>query len=392
LKFLLVTVFLDMLGLGLLVPIMPALMTAVTADPATAVLWSGILGSTYGVLQFVVSPLLGRISDRYGRRPVLLASLTCLGVDWLAHASASGPWTLLAFHALAGACAGTNTVVNAYVADVTEPSGRARAYGMIGAAFGLGFVAGPTLGGLLGAVDVRLPFLVAGLLCFANAAYGWLILPESRPGDGVTPLTLRTANPFGAVTVVLRRPVLGRLTYARLCADIARMIHQSVWSFFLTVHFAWSTAHIGVVMAAGALAGAVFQSRAVGAIVRVLGDRRAAILGSLIGVASSAGIVVASTPWMLYTCQAIGVAGSFGAPAAQSWISRSIGAAEQGTVQGALTGVGAIAEACVPVTAGVIFGSLIGYGHPPLIFAAAAAFAATSTFLLATTREPAVAG
>ncbi|MEU4158575.1 MFS transporter [Actinoplanes sp. NPDC026670] len=388
-KFLLVTVFLDMLGLGLIVPILPALMTEVTTDPATAVLWSGVLGSTYGVLQFGASPLLGRISDRYGRRPVLLLSLTCLGVDWLAHASASGPWTLLAFHALAGACAGTNTVVNAYVADVTEPDGRARAYGLIGAAFGLGFVAGPVLGGLLGAVDVRLPFLAAGLLCFANVAYGWLVLPESRPGDGVTPLTLRAANPFGAIRAVLRRPVLGRLTYARLCADIARMIHQSVWMFFLTVQFAWSTTHIGVVMAVSALAGAAFQSWATGPIVRALGDRRAAVVGSLIGAVSLAGIAFASTPWMLYTWQAVGVAGSFAGAAAQSWISRGISADEQGTVQGALTGVSAIAEACVPVTAGVIFGSLIGYGHPPLIFAAAAVFAAAATFLLATTGEPA---
>ncbi|WP_433795902.1 MFS transporter [Actinoplanes sp. CA-252034] len=386
-RFLLVTVFLDMLGLGLIVPILPTLMTVVTADPATAVLWSGVLGSTYGVLQFVVSPLLGRISDRYGRRPVLLVSLTCLGVDWLAHASVSGPWTLLVFHALAGACAGTNTVINAYVADVTEPSGRAWAYGRIGAAFSLGFVAGPVLGGLLGTVDVRLPFLAAALLCFANVAYGWFVLPESRPGDGVTPLTLRAANPIGAVTAVLRRPVLGRLTGARLCADIARMIHQSVWTFFLTVQFAWSTTHIGVVMATAALAGAAFQTRATGGIVRLLGDRRAAIVGSLIGVASLTGIVFATAPWMLYTSQAVGVAGSFGGAAAQSWFARNIGAGEQGTVQGALTGVSAIAEACVPVTAGVIFGFLIGYGHPPLIFAAAAAFAAVSTSLLATTRD-----
>ncbi|GIE82249.1 hypothetical protein Aph02nite_81990 [Actinoplanes philippinensis] len=385
-RFLLVTVFLDMLGLGLIVPIMPALMTVVTADPATAVLWSGVLGSTYGVLQFAVSPLLGRISDRYGRRPVLLVSLICLGVDWLAHASASGPWALLAFHALAGACAGTNTVVNAYVADVTEPSGRARAYGLIGAAFGLGFVAGPVLGGLLGAVGVRLPFLVAALLCFANAAYGWFVLPESRPGDGVTPLTVRAANPFGALTTVLRRPVLGRLTRARLCADIARMIHQSVWSFFLTVQFAWSTAHIGVVMATAALAGAIFQARAVSGIVRRLGDRRAAIAGSLIGAVSLTGIAFTTAPWMLYTWQAVGVAGSFGGVATQSWISRTIGADEQGTVQGALTGVSAIAEACVPVTAGVVFGSLIGYGHPPLIFAAAALFAAAATTLLTMTK------
>src|SRR5690349_10135321 len=153
LPFLLITVFVDMLGLGLVVPIVPALLTSVTADAADAVLWSGLLGSSFGLLQFAASPLLGRLSDRYGRRPVLLLSLSCLGVDWLAHAVSSSLWTLLVFHALAGACAGTNTVVNAYVADVTEPGARTRAYGMIGSAFGLGFVAGPTIGGLLGGVD-----------------------------------------------------------------------------------------------------------------------------------------------------------------------------------------------------------------------------------------------
>lgn len=381
LNFLLVTVFIDMLGLGLLVPILPALLTDVTRDTPTAVLWSGILGSTYGVLQFALSPLIGRISDRYGRRPVLLVSLSCLGVDWLAHASASGPWTLLVFHALAGACAGTGTVINAYVADVVEPEGRARAYGRIGAAFGLGFVAGPTLGGLLGAVDVRLPFLVAGLLCFANAAYGWVLLPESRIGDGVTPLSLRMSNPVTAITAVLRRPVLGMLTWARLCTDLARMIHQSLWTFFLAAQFLWSTAHIGTVMAIGALAGAVFQTWVTGPVTRVLGDKRAAVAGGLIGAVSLLGVGLATSPWMLYAAQAVGVLGSFGGAAAQSWISRAVGSDEQGTVQGALTGIGAMAEAVVPVTAGVVFGVLLSYGNPGLIFVVAAGLAAVAVLL-----------
>ena len=168
-------------------PIVPALMAAVTPDAAAAVRWSGLLGSAYGLLQFVVAPLLGRLSDRYGRRPVLLASLGCLGVDWLAHAVSPSPWPLLVFHCLAGACAGTTTVVNAYIADVTAPEARARAYGLVGAAFGVGFVAGPVLGGLLGTVGVRLPFLAAAALSFANVAYGWFVLPESRPGDRTTP-------------------------------------------------------------------------------------------------------------------------------------------------------------------------------------------------------------
>ncbi|MEV4112286.1 MFS transporter [Nonomuraea sp. NPDC049695] len=387
LSFLLVTVFLDMLGLGLIVPIVPALMTAVTEDTTAAAFWSGLLGSIYGLLQFVVSPLLGRLSDRYGRRPVLLASLTCLGVDWLAHAVSPSPWTLLVFHALAGACAGTNTVVNAYIADVTKPESRARAYGLIGSAFGLGFVAGPTIGGLLGAVDVRLPFFAAAALSFANVAYGWFVLPESRPGDRTTPLTLRMANPVAAVAVVLHRPVLGRLAYARFCADVARMTHQSIWTFFLTYRFSWSPAHVGVVMAAGALAGAVFQARAVGPVVRRLGDKRAAVAGSLLSVAALTGTAFVSVPWLLYVLQAVGVLGSVGGAAAQSWISRNVRDDEQGTVQGALTGIGAVAETVVPVAAGTVFGWSLAYASPGLVFVGAAAFMALSALLLAATPD-----
>ncbi|MFI5842648.1 MFS transporter [Catenuloplanes sp. NPDC051500] len=387
LPFLLVTVFLDMLGLGLVVPIMPSLLTTVTADAASAVLWSGLLGSTYGLLQFVVSPLLGRVSDRYGRRPVLLASLGCLGVDWLAHAITAGPGPLLVFHALAGACAGTGTVINAYIADTTEPDGRARAYGLVGAASGLGFVAGPALGGLLGGVDVRLPFVAAAGLCFLNVAYGWLILPESRAGDRTTPLTLRTANPVGAIVVVLRRPVLGRLAWARLCADIGRMTYQSTWTFFLTCQFAWSTTRIGVVMAVFALAGAVFQTWAVAPIVRLLGDRRAAVLGTLLSGAVLAGTAFASVPWMLYALQALGVLAAVGAAADRSWVSRTTGADEQGTVQGALTGLGATAETAVPLAAGVVFGWSLTHAFPGLVFAGAAAITVLAAILLATTPE-----
>jgi MFS transporter, DHA1 family, tetracycline resistance protein len=388
LSFLLVTVFVDMLGLGLIVPIVPALMTAVTGDAVTAVFWSGVLGSVYGLLQFVASPLLGRLSDRYGRRPVLLASLGCLGVDWLAHATVPGPWTLLAFHALAGACAGTGTVVNAYIADVTAPGDRARAFGLVGSVFGLGFVAGPVVGGLLGGVDVRLPFLVAALLCFTNVAYGWVVLPESRPGDRTTPLTLRMANPVGAIVEVLRRPVLGRLAHARFCADVARMTQQSTWTFFLTYRFGWNTAHVGVVMAAGALAGAAFQARALGPIVDRLGDKRAAVAGGVIGVATMVGTAFVTAPWMLYVLLAVGVIGSIGGAAAQSWISRSVRADEQGTVQGTLTGIGAFAETVVPVTAGAAFGWSLAHASPGLVFLGAAAFAATSTLLLLSAPDP----
>ncbi|MEV4510419.1 MFS transporter [Dactylosporangium sp. NPDC049525] len=385
LSFLLVTVFIDMLGLGLIVPIVPALLTDITGQAADGARWSGLIGSSYGLLQFLASPLLGRLSDRYGRRPVLLASLTCLGIDYLAHAMSPTVWLLVLFHAVAGACAGTNTVVNAYVADVTEPDRRARAFGLIGAAFGLGFVAGPTLGGLLGAVDLRLPFYAAAGLAFANVAYGWLILPESRPGDRRTPLSLRVANPAGALAAVLRRPVLARLAWARLCADVARMTGQVTWTFFVTAQFAWGTAQIGATMAAGALAGAAFQARLTGPLVRRLGDKRAAVLGGAVGVVALTGTAAAAAPWVIYVVQAIGVLGSVGAAAAQSWLSRATGPDEQGTVQGAVTGIGALAETVVPAVAGVAFAWSLTCDLPGLVFLGAAAFAAASVLLLAAT-------
>ncbi|WP_433064160.1 MFS transporter [Dactylosporangium sp. CS-033363] len=370
LSFLLVTVFVDMLGLGLIVPILPALMTALTGDASAAARWSGVIGSSYGLLQFASAPLLGRLSDRYGRRPVLLLSLAFLGVDYLAHGVASSVWLLALFHGLAGACAGTNTVVNAYIADVVPPSGRARAFGLIGAAFGLGFVAGPVVGGLLGAVDVRLPFLVAAGLAFANVLYGWLLLPESRRG---------TQGPVASPSLVglLRRPVLGRLALARACADIARMTNQAVWTYLVTSRFGWDTAHLGVVMAAGALVGVGFQARLVGPLVRVLGEKRAAVLGSALGVVVLAGTAFVEVPAALYVLQALGVLASVGSAAAQAWLSEATGPDEQGAVQGVFTGIGALAEAAVPIAAGAAFAF-----SPGLPFLAAAAFALGSTVVL----------
>ncbi|MEV8517066.1 MFS transporter [Dactylosporangium sp. NPDC051484] len=385
LSFLLVTVFVDMLGLGLIVPIVPALMTAVTGDAAGGARWSGWIGSSYGLLQFLAAPLLGRISDRYGRRPVLLVSLACLGGDYLAHAVSPAPWPMLVLHALAGACAGTNTVVNAYIADVVEPQRRARAYGLVGSAFAAGFVAGPTLGGLLGAVDVRLPFFAAAGLALANVVYGYAVLPESWPGDRTVPLTLRMANPAGGLAGVLRRPVLGRLARARFAADVARMTGQVSWTFLVTYRFAWDPAHVGLVMAAAALARAALQAWAAGPVVRWLGDKRAAVLGGTLGALALAGTAVASAPWEIYVLQAVGVLGSAGGAAAQSWLSRVTGAAEQGTVQGALTGIGALAETVTPVAAGVVFAWSLPHALPGLVFAGAAAFAAASTLVLAAT-------
>jgi DHA1 family tetracycline resistance protein-like MFS transporter len=390
LSFLLATVFIDMLGLGLIVPIVPALMSSISVDAAHAARWSGLIDSSYGILQFLTAPLLGRLADRYGRRPVLLASLGFLGIDYLAHAVHPTVTSLMIFHGLAGTFAGTGIVVNAYVADVTPPTGRARAYGLVGAAFGLGFVAGPAIGGLLGSVDVRLPFVAAAALALANVAYGFLILPESRPGDRT--MRLAFSNPVGSLAAVLRRPVLGRLAAARFCADIARNVQQALWTFFVAYQLAWGTARTGVVMALGAMAGAVFSARVIGPLVRRLGDKRAAVLGTVVSALTLTGTAFATRAGHIYAVQVVGVLAAVGGAACQSWISRVTGPGEQGTVQGALTGGAALAEALVPAAATALFAWSLPRGWPGLPFLAAATFALASALLLAgTSGEAAVA-
>ena len=387
LAFLLVTVFVDMLGLGIVVPIVPALMTAVTGDPAAGARWSGWIDASFGITQFLAAPLLGRAADRFGRRPVLVAALGFLGLDYLAHALAGRPVTMLVAHALAGALAGTMTVVNAYIADTTPPEDRPRAYGYVGAAFSVGFVAGPVIGGLLGAVSPRLPFLVAAALAGANALYGAVVLPESRPGDRTTSLAWRVANPFSSIAAVLRRPGLGYPAVGRFLGDVARMASQVTWTFVMTARFGWGTGRVGAVLAAGSLLGALVSARLSGAYVRRLGVRRAAIVSALAGAVSLAGFGLAG-PWLLAPAMGLGAVAALGGKACQTWITGASGAEEQGTVQGALTGLSAIAEAGVPVLATGVFAWSLAVPLPGLVLVLAGAVGAASALVLARAPRP----
>ncbi|GIH19545.1 MFS transporter [Rugosimonospora africana] len=378
LAFLLITVFIDMLGLGIVVPVVPALMTTITGHAASAAHWSGLIDASFGVTQFLASPFLGRLSDRYGRRPILILAMSFLGVDWLAHAIANTPATILAAHAAAGALGGTMTVINAYLADITEPADRPRAYGYVGAAFSAGFVAGPVLGGLLGGVSVRLPFLVTAGLAATNAAFGLLVLPESRPGDRRTGIGWRLANPFSAIASMLRRPQLRHLVIARLLGDIARMANQVMWVFVMVARFGWPTAKVGATLAVSSVIGAVVSARVSGPFVRWLGVRRASVVCSLAGAASLAGFGLVPTGWLIPPCMAVGAVSAIGGTASQSWISGLAHGDEHGTVQGTLTGISAIAETTVPVAATGLFAWSLRIPMPGLVLVAAAAFAVAS--------------
>jgi DHA1 family tetracycline resistance protein-like MFS transporter len=387
LAFLLVTVFIDILGLGIVVPIVPGLMTAITGDTAAGARWSGWIGASFGVTQFLAAPLLGRMADRYGRRPVLILALSFLGLDYLAHALASQAVTMLAAHALAGALAGTMTVVNAYIADITPPQDRPRAYGYLGAAFSVGFIAGPVLGGLLGAVNLRLPFLVAAALAGANALYGAFVLPESRPGDRMTSIAWRLANPFSSITATLRRPALAHLAVARLLGDIARMANQVTWTFVMIARFGWHTGTVGAVLAASSLLGALVSVKLSGPYVRWLGIRRATIVSAWAGAASLAGFGLVG-PWFIVPMMGIGSVAALGGNVSQTWITEASETDEQGTVQGALTGISAIAEAGVPAAATTIFAWSLAIPLPGLVLVLGGTVAALSALVLARAPHP----
>ena len=388
LAFLFATVLVDMLGLGIVVPVVPGLMTAVTGDPAAGARWSGWIDASFGVTQFLAAPLLGRAADRYGRRPVLILALSFLGLDYLAHAVANRPVTMLAAHALAGALAGTMTVVNAYIADITPPEDRPRAYGYVSAAFAVGFVAGPAIGGLLGAVNLRLPFLVAAALAGANALYGGLVLPESRRGDRATSLAWRVANPFGAIAGMVRRPGLAHLAVARLLGDIARMANQVTWTFVMVARFGWRTGTVGAVLATSSLLGALVSVKLSGPYVRRLGLRRAAVVSACAGAVSLAGFGLAA-PWLIVPMMGLGSVAALGSNASQTWISEAAGADEQGTVNGALTGMSAIAEAGVPTVATAVFAFSLAVPLPGLVLVLAGAVAAGSALAFARAPGPA---
>lgn len=378
LAFLLATVFLDMLGLGLIVPIGPALVTSLTGHTGSAAVWAGLIQSSYSVLQFLSAPLLGRAADRYGRRPVLVASVSLLGIDFLIHSIASHVWQLLAVHALAGLFAGNQLAVNAYIADVAAPHQRARAFGLVGAAIGIGFIAGPAIGGPLGAVNIRLPFLVAGGLAVVNAAYGWFILPESRPGDRRTTLSWRVTNPFSSITAVLRRPHLGRLASAQLYRDIARVIDQETWVFFMMVRFGWSTAHIGLAMAASAALSAVVGAKLTGPVIERLGARRVALWATGLDALTFAGWAIMPSGTYAYPLIVTGVIAGVSAAALSTLIANATAADEQGTVQGAISGIGALTGTVVPIAASALFAVTIHTGWPGAVFAVAAAMLVVS--------------
>ena len=367
--FVFATVVLDMLGLGIIAPVLPKLVLTFTGgNGARAAAIFGIFGTIFALMQFVCSPLLGVLSDRFGRRPVIVLSNFGLGLDYVLMAMAPTVSWLFAGRVIAGITSASMTTASAYVADVAQPEQRAAGFGLIGAAFGLGFIAGPAIGGLLGSVDPRLPFWFAAVLSLANAAYGFLVLPESLPHAQRRAITWRRASPFGALRLLhSHRQLLGLATVAFL-STLAGVVLPSIYVLYVSDRYKWTTRTVGFSLAMVGVCSVLAQAALVKPAVERLGERGAMLAGLLCGAAGMAVFGTATTGTLFVCGTPLMALWGLAPAAAQSVMTRHVSASEQGQLQGALSSLASVAALLGPGLFTLIYArSIAGHGtsHMP---------------------------
>lgn len=387
LAFIFITVTLDMLAFGLAIPVLPRLVEGfLGGDTATAAAVFGAFSFAFNLMQFLCSPLLGALSDRFGRRPVILLSNLGLALDHLLLALAPSLGWLLLARILAGASAATVSTAFAYIADVTPPERRAKAMGLVGVGFGIGFVIGPAVGGILGAVDPRMPFWVAAALSLVNFLYGLLVLPESLPPEHrAVRFRLRQANPIGALALLRGDRALLALGGVQFLKQLSHVVLPVVFVLYAGWRYGWNETMLGLTLALVGLCSAVVQGALVGPVVARLGERRALILSLVCGSAGFAGFGLAPTaPWF-WACLPIFALWDIAGPALQGLATRRVGADRQGLLQGAFGSLQGIAGLIGPFLFAGAFTAAIGpwaaFGVPGLPFLLAAAMVGGAALL-----------
>ena len=381
--FIFVTVLLDMLALGIVIPVLPKLiLDFVGGDAVRGADYLGLFGTAWAVMQFLFSPIHGALSDRFGRRPIILMSNFGLGLDYVLMALAPTLAWLFVGRIVSGITAASISTAYAYVADVTEPDRRAALFGMLGVAFGFGFVFGPALGGIAGSFDPRLPFWIAAGLSLLNGVYGLLILPESLPLEKRAPFNWRLANPVGSLILLRSHPQLTRLAVVSFLGHLAHSSLPNIGVLYMMYRYSWSERAVGFAMAAVGLCSMIVQGGLIGPTVKRLGESRAMLLGLVFGVAGFAAFGLASTGfWFLAGIPLLAMWGIASA-ATLGLMSRHVGPSEQGQLQGANASLMGIASLIGPGIFTQIFAVFIGAGAsiylPGAPFLLAAILVATS--------------
>ena len=357
--FIMATVLIDMISIGLIVPVLPGLVGSFTSSQTEQAWWYGAVTFSFSIANFFSSPIIGALSDRFGRRKVLLIGFCALGLSFFVTATATALWMLIVVRLFSGAMQSNLSVANAYVADITEPADRAKRFGLLGAMFGIGFILGPTLGGLLGDRDLHLPFYVAGCLAMVNLAYGWFVLPESLPLDRRRPIDWKTAlNPFASLASLGRLQGVGLLAAVIACAALSQFILYTSWVLYTTFKFGWGPMQNGWSLFTVGVMSALVQGLLLGRLLKRYSPQRLAVVGLVSSALSYYGWGAASEGWMIYAVILCNVLGFTVSASLQSIVSGAADATAQGKTMGAVSGLQSLMAVIAPLMSAPLLGAV----------------------------------
>jgi MFS transporter, DHA1 family, tetracycline resistance protein len=346
--FIMVTALIDMVSIGLIIPVLPALVGSLTGTQTDEAFWYGIVTFAFSFANFFGSPILGALSDSYGRRPILLIGFSGLMLSFFTTAVAISVGMLIAIRLVAGAMQANLSVASAYVADITPPEHRAKRFGMLGAMFGVGFILGPVIGGLLGSINLRLPFYAAGSLAMLNLLYGYFVLPESLPASRRHAFDWKAANPFSALRRLTQLKEVAPLAVVVACCGLAQFMLYTCWVLYTTFKFGWGPRDNGWSLAAVGVVSAIVQGLLLGRILKLISVRRLAVLGLISSTLAYALWGAATHSWMMYAIIFVNLLGATVSSTIQSIISSAADAQSQGKTLGAVGGLNSLMAVIAP--------------------------------------------
>ena len=360
-RFIMITVLIDMMAIGLIVPVLPALVGQFTGSQADQAFWYGAVTFAFAIANFFGSPIIGSLSDRYGRRPVLLIGFCGLALSFFVTAMATALWMLLVVRLLSGAMQSNAAVANAYVADISAPEERAKRFGLLGAMFGVGFILGPVLGGLLGGIDVRWPFFAAGVLALVNLAYGWFVLPESLPPERRRAFEWKRANPVASLRGLAQLKGVGLLVAVIACTGLAQFMLYTIWVLYTSFKFGWGPTENGWSLATVGVASVLVQGVLLGPLLKHYSPQRLALAGLLSSTLAYFLYGAATAGWMMYAVILANLLGFTVAAAIQSIISSAADGSTQGQTLGAVSGLNSLAAVIAPLIGAPLLGIVSHY-------------------------------
>ena len=347
--FIMATVLIDMISIGLIIPVLPKLVASFESTPSEQVGAYALVAMAFGFANFIGSPILGALSDRFGRRPVLLIGFSGLALSFFVTAFATALWMLIAVRLVGGAMQANIAVANAYVSDITPPEDRAKRFGLLGAMFGLGFILGPVLGGLLGGINLRLPFFCAGSLSIVNWLYGFFVLPESLPPQRRQPFSWAKANPVGSLMHLAQLKGMGALLAVIAFTSLAQFILQGTWALYTQLKFGWEPQQIGWSLCAIGAMSVLVQGVLIGRLTKLMSLHRLVVLGLVSSSLSYIAWGAATQGWMMYAVIACNVLGFAAGASLQGLVANAADPNSQGRTMGAVAGLSSLTAVLAPV-------------------------------------------